>query len=80
MMCLDLKFVSGPNMRHLTKTMDYKWVILLKQSHFKLFELNTYFYGVFYGLSENYKLKKQNSNYRLSNLKTRLTIQPLINL
>ncbi len=36
--------------------MDYKWVILSKLSRFKLIELNTLFYRVFDGLSENHKI------------------------
>ncbi len=34
----------------------YKWVILSKLSHFKLFELNTSYYRVFDALSENHKI------------------------
>ena len=36
--------------------MDYKWTILAKLGHFKIFKLNTSFYRVFHGLSENYKI------------------------
>ncbi len=38
------------------KTMNYKWVKLLKLDNFKYFELNTYFYRVFCELSENHKI------------------------
>ncbi len=36
--------------------MNYKWVILSKSDQFKNFELNTLFYRVFCGLSENHKI------------------------
>ncbi len=38
------------------KTVDYKWVKLLKLSYFKIFELNTSSCRVFCGLSENQKI------------------------
>ncbi len=36
--------------------MDCKWVKLSKSGRFKMFELNTSSYRVFYGLSENHKI------------------------
>ncbi len=34
----------------------HQWVMLSKLSRFKLFQLNTSFYRVFDGLSENHKI------------------------
>ncbi len=58
-MCLDLVLFLAPNVTIFEKTVDYKWVKCPKSGCFKIYELNAYFYRVFYGLSENLKLKNK---------------------
>ncbi len=55
--CLNQSFKLSQNRPKLIKkTMDYRWVKILRMDHFKNFKLNVLSDRVFSGLSENYKI------------------------